>query len=307
MVATLPGCQAAVIARPGYAIEYDMADPLDLDAGLASRKVGALFLAGQVNGTSGYEEAAAQGLMAGVNAARLARGQEPVVLDRAQAYTGVLIDDLVTKGTSEPYRMFTSRAEYRLSLREDNADLRLTPLGRELGLVDDDRWTRFTAKREAIERAWDLLAQERLAPTPALNQRLEELGSAPLNKPMTAAQLLRRPELGLGRLMRLEPALERLAGLAPEAAEQVEIRAHYAGYEERQRRQVARFREQEACRIPGELDFTQVPGLSREVCEKLTRVRPDNLGQAGRISGVTPAALAVLSLHLSRLSREDPA
>jgi tRNA uridine 5-carboxymethylaminomethyl modification enzyme len=304
MVRSLPGCGAARVARPGYAIEYDMADPLDLEPGLESRRLPGLFLAGQVNGTSGYEEAACQGLLAGVNAARAARGEGPAVLDRAQAYTGVLVDDLVTRGTGEPYRMFTSRAEYRLSLREDNADLRLTPLGREWGLVDDRRWQAFTAKRRAIRRAWELLAAVRLRPTAGVNDALAALGQAPLRQPATAAELLQRPGLGLAQALGLAPELEPLAGLEPEAAEEVEIQAHYAGYEARQQRQVERFRQREAVPIPPGLDFAAVGGLSREAVEKLSRVRPANLGQAGRISGVTPAAVAVLSVHLHRLARQ---
>ncbi len=305
LVRSLPGCERAHIVRPGYAIEYDMSDPLDLYPDLQSKRLAGLFMAGQINGTSGYEEAAAQGLMAGINAARFSQGQEPLALDRAQAYIGVLIDDLVTRGTNEPYRMFTSRAEYRLSLREDNADLRLTPLGRELGLVDDERWRVFTAKRQALEDARALLQGVRLFPTPAQNQRLAEMGSAPLKSPATAWDILRRPDLGLSDVLGLDPALEPLAALPAPVAEQLQIQARYAGYEERERQTVTRFREREGISIPPGLDFTGLPGLSREVQEKLSRVRPANLGQAGRISGITPAALAALSLHLARLERSS--
>jgi tRNA uridine 5-carboxymethylaminomethyl modification enzyme len=303
MVKSLPGCENAFIARPGYAIEYDMSDPQDLGPDLMSRKVQGLFLAGQINGTSGYEEAACQGLMAAIGAVRWTRGQEPFILDRSQAYTGVLIDDLVTKGTAEPYRMFTSRAEYRLSLREDNADLRLTPLGRELGLVDDRRWEAFSAKRRAIDDAWRLLNQTSLNPTASMNDRLTSLGSAPLKRPLSAAEVLRRPELVLSQVATLHEGLATLLELPSLAAEQVEIKAHYAGYEEREREQVARFRQREQVRIPADMDYESMAGLSREVKEKLSRLKPANLGQAGRISGVTPAALAVLSLHLHRLAR----
>lgn len=300
LVRSLPGCQRAHLVRPGYAIEYDMSDPQDLTADLQSKRLAGLYLAGQVNGTSGYEEAAAQGLMAGINAALAAQGREPLVLDRGQAYIGVLIDDLVTKGTAEPYRMFTSRAEYRLSLREDNADLRLTPLGRELGLVDDQRWRVFSAKHAALEQAWERLEVTGLNPTSELNQRLAELGQAALRGPQKASELLRRPGLGLAAMAGLDPALAGLGQLAPEVGEQLEIRARYAGYEQREREQVARFRALEATRIPPDFSFAGLPGLSREVQEKLARVRPASLGQAGRISGITPAALMVLSLHLAR-------
>ena len=304
LVRSLPGCERAHIVRPGYAIEYDMSDPLDLAPDLQSKHLAGVFLAGQINGTSGYEEAAAQGLMAGINAARASLGLEPFLLDRSHAYIGVLIDDLVTRGTAEPYRMFTSRAEYRLTLREDNADLRLTPLGREIGLVDDERWTVFTAKRAAIEEAWALLAAVRINPTQAVNDHLAALTSAPLRRPLSAGELLRRPELGLARLAELDPGLEALLELSPEAAEQVVTRARYLGYEDREREQVARFRAREGVAIPPEMDFRGLPGLSREVQEKLARVRPASLGQAGRISGVTPAAVNVLSLHLMRLARQ---
>jgi len=303
MVQSLPGCSRAHIVRPGYAIEYDMSDPRDLNPDLQSKLMGGLFLAGQINGTSGYEEAAGQGLLAGINAARHAAGQGPFVLDRSQAYLGVLVDDLVTRGTKEPYRMFTSRAEYRLSLREDNADLRLTPLGRELGLVDDRRWAVFTAKRQAIDEAWRRLEAMQIKPTPAMNGRLADLGSAPLKRPVAAAELLRRPELNLRQVAGLDPALEGMADCAPPVAEQIEIRARYAGYQERERQQVERFRAQEAVAIPPQMEYTGLPGLSHEAQEKLSRIRPANLGQAGRISGVTPAALAVVSLHLHRLAR----
>lgn len=304
MVQSLPGCGRARIVRPGYAIEYDMSDPLDLTADLQSKHLAGLYLAGQINGTSGYEEAAAQGLWAGINAARAAQGQGPWVLDRSQAYLAVLVDDLVTKGTKEPYRMFTSRAEYRLSLREDNADLRLTPLGRQLGLVDDQRWAVFSAKLQALEAARERLAAVRLLPTAQLNQRLAELGSAEARRPLSALEMLRRPDMDLERLMRLDPALEALAALDPEVRLQVEIEARYAGYQERERQQVERFQAQERLAIPLDLDYRGLPGLSREVQEKLLRVKPANLGQAGRISGVTPAALAVLGMHIHRQSRQ---
>ncbi|MCB2192288.1 MAG: tRNA uridine-5-carboxymethylaminomethyl(34) synthesis enzyme MnmG [Deltaproteobacteria bacterium] len=300
MVRTLPGCGRAKIVRPGYAIEYDYSDPRDLTPWLESKHLAGLYMAGQINGTSGYEEAGAQGLWAGINAARNTQGLDPVILDRSQAYLGVLIDDLVTKGTLEPYRMFTSRAEFRLTLREDNADLRLSPLGRDLGLVDDARWAAFQAKRLQVERALELLDQVRLNPTSEVNGRLAELGSAPLRRPHTAAEILRRPGMDLDHVATLHPALAELAGLEPAATEQVQIKAAYAGYEKREKEQVERFRAKESLALPPDLDYQGIQGLSHEVKEKLTRVRPASLGQAARISGVTPAALAVLQLTLHR-------
>ena len=267
-----------------------------------------LFFAGQINGTSGYEEAAAQGLMAGINAAKYCRNEAPLVLDRSQAYIGVLIDDLVTKGTKEPYRLFTSRAEYRLLLREDNADMRLCPVGREIGLLDEAAWRRFSEKRERIDACLNALEETRLRPSEAVNARLAELGSSPLAGAQTFAELLRRPELNLERLADLAELgrPEGDAALPPlpaEEIEEIELQVKYAGYIARQEEQVARFKKMERIELPEDFAYRGLPGLSAEVVEKLEAIRPRTLGQAARISGITPAAIAVLQVHLKRLGR----
>jgi tRNA uridine 5-carboxymethylaminomethyl modification enzyme len=302
LVRSIRGFEQAHITRPGYAIEYDFFDPRGLKSTLETKSVSGLFFAGQINGTTGYEEAAAQGLLAGVNAARHARGLEPWSPRRDEAYIGVLVDDLVTQGTSEPYRMFTSRAEYRLQLREDNADLRLTPVGRELGLVDDERWARFEAKREAIARETQRLGGLWASPNNAAGREVVAKLGIELGRESSGLDLLRRPELDYARLVSID-AFAPEAPVDPEVAEQVEIEARYAGYLQRQREEIERARRHEGTPIPVGFDYAQVRGLSAEVRQKLERVRPQTVGQAQRIPGMTPAAISLLLVHLERARR----
>lgn len=302
MVRTIRGCEEAELLRAGYAIEYDYIKSTQLKPSLETKAVQGLFCGGQINGTSGYEEAAAQGLIAGINAARFAQGAPPLVLGRHEAYIGVLIDDLVTKGSSEPYRIMTSRAEYRLMLRQENAHLRLTEKGRQIGLVDDDRWRVFTELRDAVSSERQRLEKVVVAPSEGVNVVLREAGTAELRTGSTAAQLLRRPEIGYGDLVRMEVGRQ---DLPDSVVQELVTLIKYEGYIEKERQQIEKVKRLENRLIPPTFDWSSVRGLSNEGRERLAQIRPETVGQASRISGVSPADVAILTVYLERHRRGE--
>lgn len=299
MLRSVPGLQNVQMMRTGYAIEYDAVVPTQLWPSLETKRLPGLFTAGQINGTSGYEEAAGQGIMAGINAARKVQGKEPIVLDRSQGYIGVLIDDLVTKGTNEPYRLLTSRAEYRLLLRHDNADLRLTPLGYEIGLISEERYARFLDKKQKVEQEIERLKATKIRPS-EINPLLESIGSAPIQDGSNLLTILRRPEVTYAHIASISPSE---VELDEEMQEQVEIQIKYAGYIEKQLIHVERLQKMEKKKIPENINYDDIQGLAIEARQKLSKIRPISIGQASRISGVTPADISILLVYLEHYNR----
>ncbi|MGM0425305.1 MAG: tRNA uridine-5-carboxymethylaminomethyl(34) synthesis enzyme MnmG, partial [Thermodesulfobacteriota bacterium] len=300
MLGSIPGLEQAQIVRPGYAIEYDFLPPTQLWPSLECKQIPNLFLAGQINGTSGYEEAAGQGLWAALNIFCRLKDQEPFILGRDQAYIAVLVDDLINKGTSEPYRMFTSRAEYRLLLRENNADQRLTDLGRKIGLVDDEHWNIYQEKMRALQDTLQLLRQTSITPNQETRKILQDIGAAMPKKRSTLLELLRQPQLKIQDVFRFCP---QLTDKPQEVLQEAQTSIKYEGYLQRQKESVARFQRLEQTPLPLDMDYYAIPGLTKEAAEKLSRVRPRSLGQAGRISGITPAALSCLEIELKKMGR----